>query len=127
MNYKGAILRMLKDYGAYQAYVENFRLLDRYGNRYKNDSTFNEFLEELLDIRGGAYRHNIEDIFYYFINDSFTWDKTREGGTYWCDILSKMSRIGKILEKKEFPASSEELEYSRTIKKILDTDGKKGI
>ena len=127
MNYKGAILRMLKDYGAYQAYIENFRLLDRYGNRYKNDSTFNEFLEELLDIRGGAYRHNIKDIFYYFINDSFTWDKTREGENYWSDILSKMNIIGKILANKEFPASYEELEYSRTIKKILYNDGKENI
>ena len=118
---------MLKDYGAYQAYIENFRVLDRYGGRYKSDSTFNEFLEEFLDNRGGAYRNNIKDIFYYFINDSFTWDKTREGVTYWSDILSKMNRIGKKIKKKDFPVSSEELEYSRTIKKILDTDGKKDI
>ena len=135
MNYKGAILRMLKDYGAYSGYIENFKKLERYGATYRNSKnkvlirkSFDVFFETFINVRGGANKDRTRDIFYYFINDSFAWDMTKEKSSYWSGILSKMNRIGRIITNhQDTVASREELEYCETIKEILNNDGKKDI
>ena len=126
---------MLKDYGAYSGYVENFKKLERYGTTYLNSKnkdlirkSFDAFFEAFINVRGGANKDRTRDIFYYFINDSFVWDMTKEKNSYWSDILNKMNRIGRIITNHPYTvASREELEYCETIKDILNKDAKKGI
>ena len=118
---------MLKDFGCYHSFLENFKKHRRYVDEFNRvaDKSIDNFIK--LSMKRTETRYDTTTTeFYYFINDSFDWGKTKEGFDFWSDIARKMKYAGRqIYDESE---RGDEVIYNqdevKSLRKLLYVYGK---
>ena len=88
MELYNVFIRILKSLNCYSEYKNNFKALPRFLDRYNQKASFKYFVSELL-----VRRCTLQDAFWYFINDSFSWERTPQGHNFWSKMNSEFRNI----------------------------------
>ena len=113
---------MLKDFGCYHSFLENFKKHKRYVDKFNKvaDKSIDNFIKlSLARTKTRIYVESTE--FYYFINDAFDWGITKEKFDFWSNIARKMEHAGRqIYDESE---RGDEVIYSqdevKSLRKLL--------
>jgi len=122
MNHKKVFLRMLKDFGCYHGFLENFKKHKRYVDEFNKvaDKSLDNFIKLSLK-RTETRRFGSSTEFYYFINDVFDWGKTKERFDFWSNIARKMKCAGRQIH--DTSECCDEIIYSqdevKSLRKLL--------
>lgn len=87
---------MLKDFGCYRSFLENFKNHRRYVDEFNRvaDKSLDNFIKLSLK-RTETRIYDSSNEFYYFINDAFDWGRTKEKFDFWSNIARKMEYAGR--------------------------------
>lgn len=114
---------MLKDFGCYHSFLENFKKHKRYVDKFNevDDKSLDNFIKLSLKKTETRIYKDESTEFYYFINDVFDCGRTKEKFDFWSNIARKMECAGRqIYDASE---RGDEVIYSqdevKSLKKLL--------